>query len=92
MQLPTQLSYSPLQPPSRSPLPRTAASVLSSSSFSSRLSLLSTLGLSQRDDPAVLRSSHSVVLNVPGHTGCVNSVSWGGELGDALVSAGDDTK
>lgn len=89
MHLPTLLSYSSLQPPNHTPRPRSA--VLGSSSWSSRLALLATLG--ERDPAsAALRSSHSVDISTAGHTGCVNTLSWedGGE--GRLISAGDDTK
>ncbi|KAL8277263.1 hypothetical protein RQP46_010332 [Phenoliferia psychrophenolica] len=89
MHLSSILSGSPLASPAHSPYPR--SSVLASPSWASRLALLSTLGATQ-DESEALRSSHSVVLSVPGHTGCVNTLSWedGGE--GRLISAGDDTK
>ncbi|KAK4705864.1 hypothetical protein P7C70_g323, partial [Phenoliferia sp. Uapishka_3] len=70
---------------------RPPASLLCSQSWSSRLTLLTTLGPAA-DEPEALRSSHSVVRSVPGHTGCVNSLSWEEGGGGRLISAGDDTK
>ncbi|KAM0751269.1 WD40 repeat-like protein [Meredithblackwellia eburnea MCA 4105] len=58
-----------------------------------RLHRIATLG-PDASEILPLRSSHSVVKEVEGHTGCVNALDWERGVGSQarLASAGDDTK